>query len=813
MTYAWKQFPLLASIPMIFLLALVAAQSPAPDSGAPVHIGDAAYTHAGGVTALARSPGGAVLVTAGADQSVRIWDLLEARERVRFQHPESRAEFVAVSPDGLRLATCGPDSRIRLWTLPDAKPLTTLTEKGRIVAGLAFVAGDHHLLSARTDGTLAFWDTSTASIVRSWSAHRHSLSALAVSPDGTRVATAGEKDGIALWEVPTGEPLFRTEAKPSTVQSLGFSPDGKKLAAGSEHGGLAVWDLSTGRPDRERPMGTPRREAVTCVAFRPDGAALALGDAGGELALWDLSKDAVRSLEPSPFAPLTGLAFSQDGSMLVTGDAAGRIVFRDAAGGSVRFASSGHRGRIRALSYSPGGEVLASGGDDRLVRIWDTASGKEIRTLEGSPSALTSLSFSPDGRRLLGTAQDPAARIWDTATGKLLGLVRSPGASLTTGAWSPDGAGVALGAVDGRLLIAEGTGASDPASFGDHTHAVTGLFFSRWTPTIVSASYDSTVRIWDSASRKQVRRFDFPDNMPYAVATSPDGRILAVASVGRIDRHRWVPEHRITCWDTSTGQNIAEVARFETLGSMHGSIEFAPDGRHLFALRDGVLKAWRLPDGPETAVPIKSGEVTAFRFSPDGRSLALATEDLTIAIRDVSALLPTAKPTARLDAAALSRHWDDLGRPEADRAFRSICALADSPESAVEFLRTRIVPVSMEEVERLIAGLDDDDAAVRDQAARRIRVVGTPELLEQFLERKLPLETALRVRALISEQKEMKAGAPDLERILRAISVLEMAGTPEAKSLLEKMTSGADSARQTQAARSALMRLRARKSP
>ncbi|HLY12013.1 MAG TPA: WD40 repeat domain-containing protein [Planctomycetota bacterium] len=798
---------------LAFGLAPAAAQTPAPESGTRVRMGDALYTHPGGVSALACSPDGRLLISAGSDESIRIWDLTDAKEKARFQHPEVAAEFVAVSADGSRCATCGLDNRIRLWTLPEGRPIGTLSEIRRIVAGLAFADRNPLLLSARTDGSMALWDASTGSIVKTWSAHRRGIQVLAASSDGTRVASAGEMDGIAIWNPANGDLLARLEEPISDVRSLAFSPDKTKLAVGSEGGGIAVWDLGSGKIEKDDSRMAPRKDALTALAFAPDGTRLACGSSGGDLAVWDPARGERRPLEGTPGVPIRGLAFSAEGSRLVSGDAAGRVVFWDAARGSVQHASTGHRARIRALAYSPAGDLLASGGDDRSVRIWDAATGKELRVLDGSPAAITSLSFSPDGRRIVTTAQEPAARLWDATTGGILKTLKGERCGFTTAAWSPTGASVATGATDGRLYLFDVAGNEPSVPLGDHTHAITGLLYSRWAETLVSTSYDSTVRIWDLATRKESARFTVANSMPYAMATSPDGMLLAVASVGRLDAHRWVPEHVLTVWDTRTGQKIADLARFETLGPAHGRIEFAPDGRRVLVLRDGALKAWSLPDGQEPTVTVKSGPVTAFQCSPDGRTMALALEDLTIAVRDIGNVVAPPKTPAELDPAALARHWDELARPEADRAFRSICALADSPKSAVGYLSSRLVPVSFEEVERLILSLDDDNADVRDRAAKMIRVVGTPALLEQFLERKPPLETALRIRALIAEQKEMKGGAPELDRALRAISVLEMAGTAEARTLLEKLAAGTESARQTQAARSALRRLAARRVP
>src|SRR5207302_1663603 len=57
--------------------------------------------------------------------------------------------------------------------------------------------------------------------------------------------------------------------------------------------------------------------------------------------------------------------------------------------------------------------------------------------------------------------------------------------------------------------------------------AATALAFSPEGKTLALASYDGTVRLWEAATGRELRRFSGHQEFIDAVAFSPDGKVLA----------------------------------------------------------------------------------------------------------------------------------------------------------------------------------------------------------------------------------------------------------------------------------------------
>lgn len=123
--------------------------------GAPVHdlIG-----HDGYVTALAFTPDGLGLVTAGDDRQLLFWDVItgERTHRRSLMH-RAWSQAMAVSPEGL-LASAGADGLIFLWDLQRLRLRTRLEGHFHYLAAVAFGPTGDWLVSGGKDRTLRIWD-------------------------------------------------------------------------------------------------------------------------------------------------------------------------------------------------------------------------------------------------------------------------------------------------------------------------------------------------------------------------------------------------------------------------------------------------------------------------------------------------------------------------------------------------------------------------------------------------------------------------------------------------------------------------------
>jgi len=252
--------------------------------------------------------------------------------------------------------------------------------------------------------------------------------------------------------------------------SVAFSPDGRAILSGCTDQTLKLWEVATGATVR---TFTGHSHHVRGVAFSPDGRTALSASSDETLKLWDVaSGKELRTftghsgiLESAfaltHFAPT--VAFSLDGRTALSGGVDDTLKLWDVASGKELRTFTGHSGMVESVAFSPDGRTaLSAGDDDKTMRLWEVATGKELRRFMHSEQ-VKAVAFSRDGRiALSGTyavgAGGNELRLWEVATGKELGRFMGHWRGLTSVAVAPDGRTAVSASLDTTLRLWDLTG-------------------------------------------------------------------------------------------------------------------------------------------------------------------------------------------------------------------------------------------------------------------------------------------------------------------------------------------------------------------
>lgn len=188
--------------------------------------------------------------------------------------------------------------------------------------------------------------------------------------------------------------------------------------------------------------------------------------------------------------------------------------------------------------------------------------------------------------------------------------------------FSPDGKTVATASFDNTVKLWDTTTRRELATLSGHSSAVASVAFSPDGKTLATASYDKTVKLWATATRTLEATLRGHSLAVVAVAFSPDGKTLASSSA----------DNTVRLWDITTRKELTILLGHSPFVL---SLTFSPDGKTLAFASDSKVILWDTTTRKELAILSgHSRQVLFVAFSPDGKTLASASADDTVRLWD-----------------------------------------------------------------------------------------------------------------------------------------------------------------------------------
>ncbi|TWH43510.1 AAA-like domain-containing protein [Dulcicalothrix desertica] len=320
--------------------------------------------------------------------------LSNIRERNQLQGHTGEVYSVAISADGKTLASAGADKTIKLWNISTGKIISTLSGHTAIVNSVAISADGKTLASAGADKTIKLWNISTGKLISTLSGHTDWVNSVAISADGKTLASAGADKTIKLWNISTGKLISTLSGHTDAVSSVAISADGKTLASAADKT-IKLWNISTGKLISTLSGHTAE---VYSVAISTDGKTLASAGADKTIKLWNISTGKLISTLSGHAAEVYSVAISPDGKTLASASLDKIINLWNISTGKLISSLSGHTAIVNSVAISPDGKTLASAGADKTIKLWNINTGKFISTLSGHTAEVYSVAISPDGK-------------------------------------------------------------------------------------------------------------------------------------------------------------------------------------------------------------------------------------------------------------------------------------------------------------------------------------------------------------------------------------------------------------------------------
>jgi WD40 repeat protein len=284
-----------------------------------------------------------------------------------------------------------------------------------------------------------------------------------------------------------------------------------------------------------------------------------------------------------------------------------------------------HQGHLRSLDLS---QLVIRGTSLRGVEMQDTTLARA--TLQDSIftetfDAILAVAINRTGQYWAAASRQGEVRVWE-ARGQTPHLLWQVHTDITYAlAFSPDGRSLVSGSWDGSIKLWEVASGALLWS-GWHTNNITNGAFAPDGSLLATCGNDATVQLWDLHSGTPLETLPHPDPV-FVVTWSPDGRLLASGG----------PAGQIRVWEIQKTQPATCIAIIAGHTNWISGLAFAPDGSTLASSSwDATVRLWDVKSlRLLQTLTGHTDRVNKVAWSPDGRILASWGFDKTILLWEV----------------------------------------------------------------------------------------------------------------------------------------------------------------------------------
>ena len=563
------------------------------------------------------SPDGKSVVSASKDNTVKIWDVNTGRCRLTITGKSDFHTSASYSPNGKYLALASRDNFIHIVDSLTGNKVKLLDGQSFIVESIVFSPNGRRLASVSRDDILQVWDFEKGdSIFTLKNAYAYfspkynsnRLNSSIFSPDGKYILIPCD-ESLHICDI-DNKFLQVINDFDGKIKKASFSPNGSYIMAVSDNNTIYIWDTQSMKCIH---VYKDNGRSIRTALFTHNDSFLYIcseSDLVNDFYSLDIKTGQKTEFGNLSF-PVQSIYLSND-TIYVAGSVKEILFVKELSLTKSHKLLSEHSADINTISYNNNGDRIIVCSYDKFC-IFDCSSGECIHNIDGAGAISAEMDFSETKAFLIGGKK---LQIWDIQSGQCLRsfnghdfLSDSPIAMSKNGkrivtdygnrffvwnvysikkikcakklvceyggadcvCFSPDGNMLAVAVcTNNYICILDINKETIVQEMKGHTSHIISISYSSDGKLIVTASYDGSIRIWNTETG--ICKHIIDCSAKYAEFNLDNSKILSVTE-----------DVRVSIWDVETGMKIQDI------DTPVDNATFSPDGQSIAITTDNTI--------------------------------------------------------------------------------------------------------------------------------------------------------------------------------------------------------------------------------
>ncbi len=584
---------------------------------------------------IAFSPDGQYLATNGYEDFstgqaiIYVWDhtgrKLSLIKLETSQEQGNSFSLMRFSPNSQLLVTAGDDDYVRLWDVRTGQQrLPNPIEFKNIINNIAFSPEGQFLAIVGENGAAQIWNIQ-GQLVANLQGHEESVYFAQFSLDGRFLVTAGADETARLWDS-QGKFLQELPGHDDGVTSVMFSPNHQLLVTAGQNGIAQLWNLQ----GKLVTQLIGHQGPITGITFSPDSNFIFTGGQDNQVIQWNLQGEEVQVLEPGHQGDLHSVTFSAKNKFLVTSSQDDTIRLWE-SDGRLRIIVRDRQDQVESNWFTQDDQVMVTLGQNGVARLWNTDSKRslmltipQVKPSEQEDSApWEEALFNREGEQLSVVNSYGRVSRWNVLTGQESGDRIDTKGQIALAEFSFDGRWLMTGEETGKVSLWD----LNSGRLINHSIQVQGQVaaaeFSLDGKLLLIADTNGNIDFWDTESGQSLDQKLNNKGRISEIELSPNSEIALIAR----------KDSSAQLWNRILGEPVGEI--INTKGEIVIA-RFSADGKLLFtAEEDGNASLWNANSGQKILEFAYHGVLNDAEFSPDGQFLVTGGEDNNVYLWDI----------------------------------------------------------------------------------------------------------------------------------------------------------------------------------